>query len=167
MSAVAERPLRGGGPAWRAGPGPATLVWIDTERAVIGRCLGPSAEPTTEGLTSDVPAHHRSTGHVRHDPTRHGGGGPAADLIERSRQEHLRRFIEQVAQHIPDDAVEILGPGTTREHLVRRLRERDVAQGVWRDIRCVPSEALTERQFVARLRYLAGRPAPRRRSPAG
>ena len=167
MSAVAERPLRGGGPAWRAGSGPATLVWIDTDRAIIGRCEGQADELTTEQLTSDVPAHHRSTGRVRHDPTRHGGGGPATDLIERTRQEHLRRFVDQVAQRVPDDPLEILGPGTTREHLVRRLRERDVAQGVWRDIRCVPSAALTERQFVARLRFLAGRPAPRRRSPSG
>jgi len=167
MSAPTSRLPLGGGPAWRAGSRPAALVWIDTERALIGRCDGLPDELTTEGLTSDVPAHHRSTGHLRHDPSRHGGGGPASDLIERSREEHLRRFVDAVAERVPPDPVEVLGPGTTREHLVRRLRERDVAQGLTRDISCLPSGMLTDRQFVARLRFLAGRPAPRRRSPTG
>jgi hypothetical protein len=118
-------------------------------------------DPWTETLTSDVPAHHRSTGHIRHDPSRHGGGGPGADLIERTRDEHLRQFIDTVADRIGDDPVEILGPGTCREHLTRRLRERDVDRGVSRPIRTVPSSPITDRQFLARLRFLAGT-TPRR-----
>jgi hypothetical protein len=166
MTTTTDRPPRGGGPAWRADPGPVTLVWIDSDRAIVGHCSGHETDTLTEVLVSDVPAHHRSTGHIRHDPERHGGGGVAADLIERTREEHLRRFVNQVAERIADEPVEIVGPGTVREHLARRLRERDVARSLARPIATVASGPLTERQFLARLRLLAGRPAPRRRSPS-
>jgi hypothetical protein len=158
MTPGSERPIRASDPSRHEDGGPATLVWIDSEQAIIGHADGPEA---IETLTSSVPAHHRSTGHLRHDPERHGGGGPAADLIEREREEHFRRFIETVAQRIPEGPVEIVGPGTCRERLARHLREQDVSRDVARPIQTKPSGLLTERQFVARLQQLAGRPAPR------
>lgn len=159
---MAERPLHGGGRARRAGGYPTTLVWIDADRAVIGRIDEPGNDPTTETILSDVPVHHRSTGHIRHDPTRHGGEGVGGDLLERTREEHLRRFIGVVAGRVGDEPLEILGPGTCREHLTRRLRERDVEGAITRPIRTEPSAPLTQRQFLARLRVRAGLATPRR-----
>ena len=159
MTPDGERPIRASDPSRYEDGGPATLVWIDTEQAIIGHADGPEA---IERLVSSVPGHHRSTGHLRHDPDRHGGGGPVADLVEREREEQLRRFIETVAGRIPPGPVEIVGPGTCRERLARLLRERDVSRDVARPIETKPSMPLTERQFVARLQLLAGRPALRR-----
>jgi hypothetical protein len=52
-----------------------TLVWIDAREAVIARWQG--GESHLERLHSDVPAHHRSTGHVTYDPAvGHGGVAP-------------------------------------------------------------------------------------------
>jgi hypothetical protein len=51
-----------------------TLVWIDAREAVVVRWVAGTS--VVERIESDVPAHHRATGHVRHDPNvRHGGGG--------------------------------------------------------------------------------------------
>ena len=79
-----------------------TLVWIDAREAVIASWSGGAAD--LKHLGSDVPARHRSTGHVRHRPAvRHGGGGVSESALERHREEHLARFIEQVARRLPDD----------------------------------------------------------------
>lgn len=54
---------------------PSTFVWIDSRGAVIVRWQ--DDRPRLERVASEVPAHHRATGHVRHDPgVRHGGGPP-------------------------------------------------------------------------------------------
>ncbi|HSL76351.1 MAG TPA: hypothetical protein VK867_05360, partial [Candidatus Limnocylindrales bacterium] len=57
----------------RREPASTALVWIDAREATIVRVSGDGA--TVRRLESEVPAHHRSTGHVRHEPSvRHGGG---------------------------------------------------------------------------------------------
>ena len=140
-----------------------TLVWIDAREAVI---VGwQDDEARVERLESDVPAHHRSTGHVRHDPTvRHGGGGPSQTADEPRRLEHLARFVERVASRLaPDDGLILLGPGTVREHLARQVREMDARQGLPRDISCEASARQTDRQLIARLRHVLDVDPPRRR----
>lgn len=96
---------------------PSTLVWIDAREAVIVRWQ--HDRPRLERVESEVPAHHRATGHVRHDPgVRHGGGGPPQTAGEPHRLEHLDRFVEQIANRLPPgDDLLILGPGTVRERL--------------------------------------------------
>lgn len=91
--------------------GGCTLVWIDARRAVIAGWHHDGVDVVR--VSSDVPAHHRATGHVRHDPTvRHGGGGRPQTAGEPHRLEHLERFVEQIASRIPsDDDVLVLGPG--------------------------------------------------------
>lgn len=140
---------------------PATLVWIDTEDALIVRWDG-SAK--IEHVLSDVPPHHRSTGHIRHDPeVRHGGGGPPDDRIERDRQDRLDRFVERVAERVPaTDAVRIVGPGVVRQRLGRVLRAEDRRLGRARAVESRAAAPMTERQLVANIRKLAGDPAPRR-----
>lgn len=137
------------------------LVWLDAATAVVALWVD---GPTIERLTSDVPSRHRSTGHLRHDPAvRHGGGGPATDLIDHDRAERRRAFVRQVAGHVPDQAdVWILGPGGTREELAAWLESLDRRAGRSRTVTTQPSGRLTERQLVARLRELSGS-APRRR----
>ena len=139
-----------------------TLVWIDSREATIARRGTP--RPRLSRITSDVPAHHRSTGHVRHSPTmRHGGGGAAQTAGEPRRLEHLERFLDTVIQRIPaDDDVVVIGPGTTREHLARRLSERDARHHAGRRITCRASARVTPRQLVAELRSLLDE-EPRRR----
>jgi hypothetical protein len=139
-----------------------TLVWIDAREAVIVRLHSDRAH--VERVESDVPAHHRATGHVRHDPTvRHGGGGPQS-AGEPHRIEHLNRFVRDIANRlVAGDGLLILGPGTVRERLARKLSERVGLNGRIRDIACEASPPLTDRQLITRLRRFAGA-EPRRRS---
>lgn len=141
-----------------------SLVWIDATEAVIVRWQDEQAR--VDRVVSEVPAHHRSTGHVRHDPMVRHGGGRAQDADERHRQEHLDRFVEAVVTRLgPDDDVLILGPGTVRDHLVHRLREEDRRHGSDRIVETEASAPRTEPQLVARLRHHVG-DEPRRR-PVG
>jgi hypothetical protein len=142
---------------------PSTLVWIDAREAVIVRWQDDRAR--LERVDSEVPAHHRATGHVRHDPAvRHGGGGPPQTAGEPHRLEHLERFVEQIASRLPpDEDLLILGPGTVRERLERLVRETDEHHERSRGISGEASAQLTERQLIARLRDFAG-VAPRRRT---
>jgi hypothetical protein len=138
-------------------------VWIDAREAVIIRIRSDRAR--VERVESEVPAHHRATGHVRHDPAvRHGGGGSPQSAGEPHRIEHLNRFVEHIANRlVADDVLLILGPGTVHERLSRQLSERDGCHGRIRDIACEASPPLTDRQLIARLRRFAGA-EPRRRS---
>jgi hypothetical protein len=139
-----------------------TLVWIDAREAVIVRWQDDRAR--LERVESEVPAHHRTTGHVRHDPTvRHGGGGSPQTADEPHRLEHLERFVREVAHRLaPDDDLLIIGPGTVHERLERHLSESDRHHGRHRDIACEASPPLTDRQLIARLRVFAGAEPPRR-----
>lgn len=140
-----------------------TLVWIDAREAVIvERHLD---EVTLERIASDVPAHRKATGQVRHEPgIRHGGGGAAQTAGDPHRLEHLRRFVAEVLGRIPESAdVTVLGPGTVREQLERELRDADRHHRRSRSVNCEASGRLTDRQLVARLSREAG-VEPRRRT---
>jgi len=139
-----------------------TLVWIDAREAVIIRMQGDRAR--IERVESDVPPHHRATGHVRHDPAiRHGGGGPQA-AGEPHRIEHLNRFISDIANRLAEgDDLLVLGPGRVHERLARHLSEGDGHHWLHRVIDCEASPRLTDRQLIARLRRFSGG-EPRKRS---
>lgn len=141
-----------------------TLVWIDAREAVVAHWH--AGEVRLERLRSDVPSRRRATGHVRHDPTvRHGGGAPQ-DAGEDQRLEHLTRFIDLVATHVPpDDELVILGPGTVRDRLEQRIREADRHASRTRRVTCQAAARLTDPQLVARVRHLAG--ADQRRRTVG
>ena len=157
MTAVRDDLERGDAEAGRD----CTLIWIDAREAVIAHWR--AGEVRLERLLSDVPAHHRSTGHVRYDPSvRHGGVGPRA-AAEQQRLEHLARFVELVATRVrPRDDLLILGPGTVRERLDHRIREADRHGSRARNVTCRASARLTDRQLIARLRHLAGGDRQRR-----
>ena len=139
-----------------------TLVWIDAREAVIVRWQDDRAR--LERVESEVPAHHRATGHVRHDPTmRHGGGGSPQNAGEPHRLEHLERFVVGIADRLgPDDDLLILGPGTVHERLERQIVESDGHHGRHRAIAGEASSPRTERQLIARLRQFARVESPRR-----
>lgn len=140
---------------------PVTLVWIDAREARIVRWVDDAAQ--VEHLVSDVPSHRHSSGHVRHDPSIRpgGGGGTAATSGEPRRLERLARFLEAVAARLPDGDLELVGPGTTHEHLASLVRAGD-PRGT-RRIETAASDQRTERQLIARARHLAGHD-PRRRN---
>jgi len=139
-----------------------TIVWIDAREAVIVRWH--DAEARLERVGSEVPAHHRATGHVRHDPAiRQGGGGAPQTAGEPRRLELLARFVDGIADRLPDDDdLLILGSGTVHERLHREVRERDLRHGRHREVICEAAPPLTDRQLIAKLRHLAGSDAPRR-----
>lgn len=140
-----------------------TLVWIDAREAVIGRWH--AGEVRLERLRSDVPSRHRSTGHVRHDPTVRHGGGAAQDAGEANRLEHLARFIDLVATRVPADGeLLILGPGTVQDRLGHRMHETERHTAGAREITIQRAGRVTEPQFAARLRHFAGADL-RRRTP--
>lgn len=140
----------------------AVLVWIDGREAVIVRWADDGS--SVDRVQSAVPAHRRSTSHVRHDPmTRHGGGGAPQTAGEPHRLEHLERFVEEVADRLAsDDDVVLVGPGTVYERLETHLRERDSQHGRSRAVSAQRAGRLSERQLVARLRAHIGA-SPRRR----
>jgi hypothetical protein len=142
------------------------LVWIDAREAVIVRWVDGAS--SVERLESDVPAHRRSTGHVRHDPlTRHGGGGASQTAGEPRRLEHLDRFVDEVVDRLADDGdIVLIGPGTVHERLEARLRVIDLQGRRTRRIIARPADRLTERQLVAQLREHLGA-SPRRRRFGG
>ena len=139
-----------------------TLVWIDSREAVVVRRVAGAS--VLERFESEVPPHHRATGHVRHDPNvRHGGGVPQTSG-EPHRLEHLARFLEVVADALPShDDLLILGPGTAHEHLARLVQERDRQHRVVRVIVSDAAARMTRPQLVARLRRAMGE-EPRRRT---
>lgn len=138
-----------------------TLVWIDAHEVIVLTWLSDQAH--VERLSSDVPDHRKSTGHVRHDASRHGGGGAPQTAGDPRREEHLGRFIEEVTRRLPaDDDLLILGPGTVREHLERRVCEHDQHLLHRRMVEVRASGPQTERQLIAELRHVVGAEAPRR-----
>ena len=146
----------------------ATLVWIDSREAFVARLT--AGEVHVERLESDVPVHHRATGHVRHDPTirQGGGGGHPQTAGEPKRVEHLRQFIDAVAGKLaPEDDLLVLGPGTVPEQLERHVTEGDARHGRERVVLCEAAAPLTTRQLAARLRTFAGVERPRRRCGPG
>jgi hypothetical protein len=128
------------------------VVWIDSREARIVRRRGEAIE--LERLVSDVPPHSGATGHIRHDSMgRHGGAGDAQSAAERRRTEYLDAFLGDVeARLAPEPDIELLGPGTLRERLARRLRQSDARHRRERSVTAVPAERLTDRQLAARLR---------------
>jgi hypothetical protein len=150
------------GPTGAAPARALTLVWIDAREAIVVRWVAGASQ--LERLESEVPARHRGTGHVRHDPNvRHGGGGPQG-AGEPHRLEHLARFLERVAGALPErDDLLILGPGSVHERLAKLVREQDRRHRVTRVVSCVAAEPLTRGQLVERLRLAAGED-PRRRT---
>lgn len=142
---------------------PVALVWIDSHEAIVVRWE--AGAPHVERIESDVPAHHSATGHVRHQPAcRHGGGGPPQTAGEPHRLEHLARFFDIVAEHVPPTHdLLLLGPGTVHEELGRRLSETDLRQRAVREVRCEAAARMSRRQLVARVRMAAG-DAPTRRT---
>ena len=140
----------------------ATLVWVDSRRAVVVRWI--DGEAVTARLESAVPAPRRAPGHVRHDPmVRHGGGGEPQTAGDPHRNEHLRRFIDAVADRLEGGGpVTLLGPGTVHEHLEKELRERDLRTGRAREVTAEASRPMTDRQLVARLRHSVDADPPRR-----
>ena len=144
-------------------PPPTTLVWIDSRDAVIVRLQ--DGRTRLERVESEVPAHHRATGHVRHDPgVRHGGGGSPQTAGEPHRLEHLKRFVTEVAARLaPDDELLVIGQGTVHERLARQVAADDEHRGHPRAIVCEASPPMSDRQLIARLRRFTG-VEPRRRT---
>jgi hypothetical protein len=147
----------------RARVATAALVWIDSREARVVRIGDEHA--TVQRIESEVPAHHRATGHVRHQPSMRHGGGRDQTAGEDRRLEHLARFVEAVTAELADvDDVLLLGPGTVREHLERRLGEtsRPVGRPALR-IATESAARATDRQLIARLRHHLGED-PRQRT---
>jgi hypothetical protein len=138
--------------------GATTLVWIDSEEALIVRWTD---RATVERVRSDVPGRHRADGSLPVDPAlRHDGG--AADAFERARREDLRRFVDQVACRVPDaDDVLVVGPGVLRGRLERVIRADDRHHNRQRLVHSAAAERLSEQELVAHVRAIAGDPPPR------
>jgi hypothetical protein len=135
---------------------PRTLVWVDAADAIIVRWDGAAG---IEWLVSEVPSHRRSGGHVGHDPTLRTMGSPPSD---RHRLEHLREYLRRVAERIePTDDVEVIGPGTAREHLAAIIGEDDRIHHRQREVGTARSRRLSVPQLVARVRASAGASARR------
>jgi len=144
--------------------GATTLVWIDSEEAIIVRWTD---RATVERVHSEVRGHGHLDGRGPVSIAGHHGNG-GADAAERARRDDLRRFVEDVAARVPPaDGVTVVGPGVLRGRLERALRADDRRFGRRRLIHSTAADRLTEQELVARVRLLAGDAAPRRGVPVG
>jgi hypothetical protein len=140
--------------------GATTLVWIDSEEAIIVRWAD---RATVDRVRSEVPGRHRVAGSAQDDPAERYEYGGSGDGIERARREQLRRFVDGVAAQVPDeDDVTVVGPGLLRERLERTLRAADRHHNRHRSVRSAAAGRLTQEELVAHVRTLAGE-APARR----
>jgi hypothetical protein len=138
-----------------------TLVWMDARQAVIVQWH--DGKTSIERLESDVPRHHRSTGHVRHGTSGRTHAGPPRSAGDTHRLEHLRRFIEQVQRRLPpSDQLAICGPGPVAVRLAQAIHDDDHHHGRSRQVIHRRAAALTDRQLVAEVRRLVADVPPRR-----
>jgi hypothetical protein len=142
----------------QATEGATTLVWIDSEEAIIVRWAD---RATVERVRSEVGAHGRREGHGPVSAAGHHGDG-GADAAERARRDDLRLFVEDIAGRLPvGDDVMVVGPGILRGQLERLIRAEDRHHGRRRLVHSAAADRLTEQELVARVRALAGDAAPR------
>ncbi len=127
-----------------------TGVWISADSATMLRW---SPELTVRHrIDSTVPGRHRSTGRP---PTEDRGG-------EDHREEHMRAFLNQIAQAVAiDDDLLLVGDGEVVEHFADQIRTDDQSHGRKRRIEVEKSGPVTERQLLALIRTFAGSPAKR------
>lgn len=131
------------------------LVWVDAHGARIFRWRDRAVE---KRVTSGIPAHERSTYHVRHDPqVRSGGGGRGGDDAARHRTEHVRQFLARVeASLAAEEALDVLGTGELGRQLANQVRRHDRAHHRERAIAVSHSMRLTRPQLVALLKERLG-----------
>jgi len=140
-----------------------TLVWIDAREALVLTWNGKA--PVTRRLVSEVPIHTAAMPHVRHDPLIRHGGGLEHDAADPHRNEHVRRFLQQVVAALPADSdIKVTGHGDMLAHLAGAIREHDEHRPAPRKIVVEPSQLLTRPQLAAQLRELVGAPLRRRTS---
>jgi hypothetical protein len=149
---------------------PVTLVWLDTDEAILLRSGGPAAaggEPEARRIRSEVPPHRRATGQAHHDSrVRSGGGADPDDLADRRRERLLAAYLRSVAALVPPgDRVVVLGPGPVHGRLAAELRADDARHRRDRPVEDSAAPPLTDRQLRARLRELAGVPSERQLPP--
>jgi hypothetical protein len=150
---------------------PVTLVWLDTDEAILlydeGSAGAGTGVPMIRRIRSQVPPHRRATDHVHHDPrVRSGGGADPDDLVERRREHLLAAYLREIAALVPPgDRVVVIGPGTLRTRFSGDLRMADARHRRIRPVEDAPAGPLTERQLRARWRELNGL-SPERQMPA-
>lgn len=140
---------------------PHALVWVDSQEAIVVRWQDDQAR--IERITAEIPEHHDSPGHLRHDPAVRHGGGRSQETEEARRREYTARFLKEVTNGLPTDAdLTVLGPGTTHEHLTKVVRASDTEHHRVRQVTSQRSSRKTDRQLVALLREIEGEVPPRR-----
>jgi hypothetical protein len=135
-----------------------TLVWIDTDEAIIVRWAD---RATVERVLAEDGRGIAPTGGTAVLP-RQAGASPTGAREASARRDGLRSFLARVAMHVPDqDDVHVVGPGNLRSRLERCLREQDRAHGRRRMLHTAAADRLSEWELVTRVRDLAGdRPVP-------
>jgi hypothetical protein len=138
-----------------------SLVWLDSREAFIVHPEG--AQIVVAHLASEVPPRHRATRHIRRDPGVRHGGGVDQEGAERRRLERLDRFVDAVRERLDErDDIIVVGPGSARERLARRLAEVDAARHARRLVSTARAARTTVPRLVARLRQATEQQLPRR-----
>ena len=138
-----------------------TLVWIDSEEAIIVRWAD---RATVERVRSDVPGpapFHRPRPSDRPATTVAGPGRkPPNGLAERGLPPSSTTWPGSCHRM---ETCSSSARGWSAERLERDIRAEDRQLGRHRHVHAAPAERLTEEELVARVRELAGE-APKRRA---
>lgn len=139
---------------------PVVGVHIDSKGATIAHWR--QGEVRIEQLESDIPAHHRSVGHVHEGRGQHGGTGDHS-AGEGPRLEARRAFLHRVVAALPEHDLLILGDSQMPGALATAVREADqhaIREGDRRiEVRTI--DKLSQNQLVAAVAQFAGSPARR------
>ncbi len=129
-------------------------VWIDYYQAHILAFDLASKSWVVTDLLSKLPAKHKARGGTRGE----NGmvlGAAAAKSEEGWREEHLKKYLEEILLHIADaDRLVIMGPGTAKHDLKRHLKNHKALFAKLEQV--MTAKKLTARQLMAETREIFG-----------
>ena len=123
-------------------------LWIDHRKAVIVT-IENGVEKTQE-IESNMEKHTRFSSGAHSDSLNNSQGSAAEDMRDRSFENHLDRFYEEIITVIRDaDGILILGPGEAKVELENRLKHDRLGASI---VGIETDDKLTDHQIAAKVR---------------
>lgn len=123
-------------------------IWIDRHSAALVR-FDAQGQPEVRRLDSGIDEPTDGEGHHRASSATHRASSSHKHR-ENRREELLKRYYEQVIEHIaPEERVHLIGPNGAKQELLEALKQMNRERQVER---VEPESYPTESQLIARFR---------------